>query len=328
MTSTAKLTFEIENNVVELDADDAIYSFDADSQRQLQKEAPWKKDPHYFRKVRISSVALIRMAMHARSGGSIEVMGVMTGKILPNEFVVMDAYPLPVEGTETRVNAQAEGYEYMVEYLSSLQEVGRKENIVGWYHSHPGYGCWLSGIDVGTQHQNQQFQDPYLAIVVDPNRTIASGKVDIGAFRTFPEGYSDKSGQGGYQSIPLAKMEDFGVHADRYYALEVSYFKSSLDDKLLELLWSKYWTSTLSQNPLITNMGYNTEQLQDVASKTEKLVPMLGDVNDPFWLLGDKNESKSKTGQLSVLVEDSSKVSREQVHGLLLRELNARLFAS
>jgi hypothetical protein len=22
---------------------------------------------------------------------------------------------------------------------------------VGWYHSHPGYGCWLSGIDVGTQ---------------------------------------------------------------------------------------------------------------------------------------------------------------------------------
>lgn len=32
-----------------------------------------------------------------------------------------------------------------------LQRAGRAENIVGWYHSHPGYGCWLSGIDVGTQ---------------------------------------------------------------------------------------------------------------------------------------------------------------------------------
>ena len=23
--------------------------------------------------------------------------------------------------------------------------------VVGWYHSHPGFGCWLSGVDVNTQ---------------------------------------------------------------------------------------------------------------------------------------------------------------------------------
>jgi len=44
--------------------------------------------------------------------------------------------------------------------------VGRLENAIGWYHSHPGYGCWLSGIDVGTQMVNQQFQEPFVAIVV------------------------------------------------------------------------------------------------------------------------------------------------------------------
>ena len=59
--------------------------------------------------------------------------------------------------------------------------------MVGWYHSHPGYGCWLSGIDVGTQAIQQQYQEPFLAIVVDPHRTIAAGKVEIGAFRTYPE---------------------------------------------------------------------------------------------------------------------------------------------
>lgn len=37
------------------------------------------------------------------------------------------------------------------------QESGRPENLVGWYHSHPGYGCWLSGIDVGTQMTNQKY---------------------------------------------------------------------------------------------------------------------------------------------------------------------------
>ena len=37
-------------------------------------------------------------------------------------------------------------------------QVGRMENAIGWYHSHPGYGCWLSGIDVSTQMLNQNFQ--------------------------------------------------------------------------------------------------------------------------------------------------------------------------
>lgn len=55
------------------------------------------------------------------------------------------------------------------------QVAGRRENVVGWYHSHPGYGCWLSGIDCSTQMMNQQFQEPWLAVVVDPVRTMASG---------------------------------------------------------------------------------------------------------------------------------------------------------
>ena len=39
----------------------------------------------------------------------------------------------------------------------------------------------------------------------------------------------------------------------RYYELEIEYFKSSLDTRLLELLWNKYWTSTLSSSPLLMN---------------------------------------------------------------------------
>ena len=50
--------------------------------------------------------------------------------------------------------------------FTMMMQVGRLENAIGWYHSHPGYGCWLSGIDVGTQMLNQQFQEPFVAIVV------------------------------------------------------------------------------------------------------------------------------------------------------------------
>ena len=43
--------------------------------------------------------------MHARSGGDIEVMGLLQGKIENKTFIVMDTFALPVEGSETRVNA-------------------------------------------------------------------------------------------------------------------------------------------------------------------------------------------------------------------------------
>lgn len=55
-----------------------------------------------------------------------------------------------------------------------------------------------------------------------------------------------------YQSIPLSKIEDFGVHANAYYPLEISHFKSFQDAKLLDLLWNKYWVTTLSQSPLVS----------------------------------------------------------------------------
>ena len=114
-------------------------------------------------------------------------MGLLLGKVEANVMIVMDAFALPVEGTETRVNAQAQAYEYMTAYIEAAKQVGRQENAIGWYHSHPGYGCWLSGIDVSTQMLNQNFQDPFVAIVVDPTRTISAGKVNLGAFRTYPK---------------------------------------------------------------------------------------------------------------------------------------------
>ena len=38
-------------------------------------------------------------------------------------MIVMDCFALPVEGTETRVNAQAQAYEYMAAYTESAKSV-------------------------------------------------------------------------------------------------------------------------------------------------------------------------------------------------------------
>ena len=52
-------------------------------------------------------------------------MGLMQGKIQGDTMIIMDSFALPVEGTETRVNAAAEGYEYMVDYILKAKEVSR-----------------------------------------------------------------------------------------------------------------------------------------------------------------------------------------------------------
>ena len=82
--------------------------------------------PHYFKNIRISALALLKMVMHARSGGNLEVMGLMLGKVDGNTMIVMDSFALPVEGTETRVNAQSQAYEYMAAYIESAKTVSNK----------------------------------------------------------------------------------------------------------------------------------------------------------------------------------------------------------
>jgi COP9 signalosome complex subunit 5 len=101
-------------------------------------------------------------------------------------------------------------------------------------------------------------------------RTISAGKVNLGAFRTYPKGYKPPDdGPSEYQTIPLSKIEDFGVHCKSYYSLDVSYFKSPMDKRLLDSLWNHYWVNTLSSSSLISNAEYTTGQISDLADKLE-----------------------------------------------------------
>lgn len=277
--------------------------------------------------MRISAVALIKMTMHARSGGSLEVMGLMQGYIDGETFVVTDAFRLPVEGTETRVNAQNEANEYLIEYLDLSRKQGRQENVVGWYHSHPGYGCWLSGIDVETEALQQKFQDPFLAVVIDPDRTISAGKVEIGAFRTYPANYKADGAGGqtsdGFQAVPLDKAAEFGAHSSRYYSLEVSHFKSTLDSHLLELLWHKYWVQTLSQSPLLTNRDYGNKQMLDLSSKIKEATSNIMRSRVASAMMpGARGADKA----VEKLAQDANLIATKEMSGLMAAQIKAKVF--
>ncbi|KAJ6164925.1 COP9 signalosome complex subunit 5 [Penicillium chermesinum] len=304
----AQQSWELENAIKVFDPQrDALYKYDKAVQDTLNAQRPWANDPYYFKYVRISASALLKMVMHARSGGSLEVMGLMQGYILPETFVVTDAFRLPVEGTETRVNAQDEANEYMVSYLQSCRDAGRMDNAGGL-----------------VPQPSWQLTGPFLAVVIDPDRTISAGRVEIGSFRTFPqdfvptrEGHEDDD----YQTIPMGKAEDFGAHANQYYSLETTHFKSTLDSDILSLLWNKYWVATLSQSPLFTSRDFGSKQMTDLSQKVRSATRQIEN-----GAPRSSGAAAAKDKQLDKVVRGGQRIVSEEVKGLLASEIKMKLF--
>lgn len=50
-------------------------------------------------------------------------MGLMQGRVMGDCLVILDSFALPVQGTETRVNAGNEATEYMTQYIIASEKV-------------------------------------------------------------------------------------------------------------------------------------------------------------------------------------------------------------
>lgn len=121
------------------------------------------------------------MLKHGRSGVPMEVMGLMLGEFTDDYTIkVVDVFAMPQSGTG--VSVEAVDPEYQTLMLDMLKLTGRHETVVGWYHSHPGFDCWLSMVDVNTQSAFEKLHHRAVAVVIDPIQSV-KGKVVIDAFR-------------------------------------------------------------------------------------------------------------------------------------------------
>mmetsp|Transcript_5621 Transcript_5621/g.12329 ORF Transcript_5621/g.12329 Transcript_5621/m.12329 type:complete len:403 (-) Transcript_5621:289-1497(-) len=256
-------------------AADARYTFDSEKLDELRKSSPWNNDPRYFKAVAVSPSAVMKMMTHCHSGvekgvkkggNPIEVMGLLLGRpdpATPRTLIVTDAYPLPIEGFETRVIADDEDVvNHMTALVDSL-EMTRKENFMGWYHSHPfdvgiHSHCFLSQTDISTQLQWQRAEDPkgypFLAIVVDPLRSLAKGTPELKAFRAFPPEYTNpvqnQCPDGEVIHEEQARLERWGSCWSSYYELDVEYFMSSGARNVLGAMTRNFlWMRTLGSTP-------------------------------------------------------------------------------
>lgn len=149
------------------------------------------------------------------------------------------------------------------------------------YHSHPfdlgdHSHCFLSQTDLSTQLQWQRAEDPhgnpFVAIVLDPLRSIHRSTPELKAFRAYPPEYNspvaNQCPNGSIEESEQARLEHWGSCWNRYYELNVEYYMSSTARGILEQLTQDYlWMRTLGGSGT-TASGDGNENLAKRISKT------------------------------------------------------------
>jgi len=194
---------------------------------------------------------------------------------------------------------------------------------MGWYHSHPfdymgeahqGH-CYLSNTDVTTQLQWQRMEDPhgnpFVAIVLDPLRSLVRGIPELKAFRAFPPEYSptvrlgDGSSamtcpDGSIISDEKSRLERWGNCWNRYYELDMEYYMSVhvrrvLDSWKNQHLWMKNLIPNI--NPMVEKQ-VQERQVQRLSGIAETFSHAHFSSSSSAHAMGGGNNSNNKKSSL------------------------------
>ncbi|MDW5564065.1 MAG: hypothetical protein SA339_12665 [Methanomassiliicoccus sp.] len=116
-----------------------------------------------------------------------EVMGLLLGGLYQHEgreySVVRDVVTTDLDATEVSVRFDPRAFEKL---FASLEDIGFRYVIIGWYHSHPSYHCFMSSTDVQTQQAMFNLRG-HSAIVIDPvSKEIEAFYLDEGRVHSRP----------------------------------------------------------------------------------------------------------------------------------------------
>lgn len=223
--------------------------------------------------VYISPLALLKILKHGRAGVPMEVMGLMLGEFVDEYTIrIVDVFSMPQSGNS--VSVEAVDPVYQTNMLEELKKTGRHEMVVGWYHSHPGFGCWLSGTDVNTQKSFEQLSARAIGVVVDPIQSV-KGKVVIDCFRLINPhvlmmGHEARQTTSniGYLTKPSLTALVHGLNRN-YYSIVINYKKNELEKNMLLNLHKDVWNKPIKLTDFKTELISVNEILQNIKDLTK-----------------------------------------------------------
>lgn len=159
--------------------------------------------------------------------------------------------------------------------LIAFLTIDRPETVVGWYHSHPGFGCWLSSVDINTQQSFEQLTPRAVAVVIDPIQSV-KGKVVIDAFRLInPQSLMlgqeprQTTSNLGHLNKPSIQALIHGLNR-HYYSIGINYRKTHLEENMLMNLHKTVWTDSLTMKDFKAQAKENQERLEKMVGLAEQ----------------------------------------------------------
>lgn len=164
--------------------------------------------------------------------------------------------------------------------LDRLEVVGRPEKVVGWYHSHPGFGCWLSMADVRTAEGYEKITERSVSVVVDPIQSVR-GKVVIDAFRTIPQEMMltrqeprQTTSNVGFMARPTAQALANGLNTT-FYSMPIMYRKNPCEINMLLNVHKKGWQEGFRLEPVQefeNSISESIQKMKSLSVQVEKFI--------------------------------------------------------
>lgn len=112
-----------------------------------------------------------------------EIIALLGGRVVGKYLEVQTAHIIKSVGSESYVKPDPEEFSEVTDKL-----LPQKLYVVGWAHSHPGHGIFLSGTDIRTQSNYQELFPDSVAMVIDP---FTYSKIEYKFFRVRDGGYDE-----------------------------------------------------------------------------------------------------------------------------------------
>ncbi|NHJ49825.1 MAG: hypothetical protein FK733_18680 [Asgard group archaeon] len=108
-----------------------------------------------------------------------EVIGWLVGTIEDDVVTVIKAIPMT---SGSSIFVQMEDYTIIPKIAEEAEKINAA--IVGWFHSHPSFGFFLSGVDIRTQRYQQSLFEDAIALVCDPTK-ISSIEAGVHGYQVY-----------------------------------------------------------------------------------------------------------------------------------------------
>ena len=236
---------------------------------------------HSSKDIMISAFALAKILSVDALDISKESAGVLIGYFdeSKKQLVITDFDTGKQKQTSTFVVLDDEA---LVQIVEDLQNRERNESIVGWAHTHPSYGCFLSGTDKSTQRTYQNLFSQAVALVIDPSKYYETSKqkdLEIKFFRLIDDF--------DYRAIPFGiYFDDITKHLSNLAEIDLKWELPQLAESEVKALHQKL-ESVVSPS-LLESDKQLLHGFVDVLSETKEQYVESGDEKELLESIDEK----------------------------------------